>query len=348
MKTSFSDYLIAYLTLFSGVVLSIVAEYYSIIGLTSIFSAAVIPVVIMGIALGLGKIMATIWVKQNWESAPWTIKIYLCIAIVILMIITSMGSFGFLSKAHSDQNLVSGDVQSKIAVYDEKIKTSQDNIDVNRKALKQLDEAVDQVMGRSTSETGADKAVAIRKSQAKERTRLLAEITAEQKTITGLREERAPIAAEIRKVEAEVGPIKYIAAFFYGSTDSNILERAVTWIIILLILVFDPLALMLLIASQISFQQIKNPPKKGGVIIDRDGTIVGIKNAEGDSPVRADDDVITPTPTVTTNISTTPLGMVKSDSKLTTKTKVFPKADSYIQNEEQAESGLWARIIGKK
>jgi len=347
MKTSFSDYLIAYLTLFSGLVLSIVAEYYSIIGLTSIFSAAVIPVIIMGIALGLGKIMATVWVKQNWKTAPWTIKIYLCIAIVILMIITSMGSFGFLSKAHSDQTLVSGDVLAKISVYDEKIKIGKDNIDANRKALKQMDEAVDQVMGRSSDEKGADKAVSIRKAQQKERSRLLSEITTEQTTISTLNEERAPIAAEVRKVEAEVGPIKYIAAFFYGSTDQNILERAVTWIIILLILVFDPLALMLLIASQISFQQIKNPPKKGGVIIDRDGTIVGIKNAEGDSPTDSND-LVKEQPTVTTNISSTPLGMIKSESKLNTKTRVFPKADSYIQNEEQAESGLWARIIGKK
>jgi hypothetical protein len=160
--------------------------------------------------------------------------------------------------------LVSGDVQSKIAVYDEKIKTAQDNIDVNRKALKQLDEAVDQVMGRSTSETGADKAVAIRKSQAKERTRLLAEIATEQKTIAGLREERAPIAAEVRKVEAEVGPIKYIAAFVYGDNpDANVLEKAVTWVIIIIVSVFDPLAVILLLASQYSFQWFRKEEAEG-------------------------------------------------------------------------------------
>ena len=133
-----------------------------------------------------------------------------------------------------DQNLVSGDVVAKIAVYDEKIKTAKENIDANRKALKQLDESVDQVMGRSTDEKGADKAVALRRSQGKERTRLVAEIEAEQKTVSRLNEEAAPIRAEVRKVEAEVGPIKYIAAMIYGDNlDSTLLEHAVRWVIIL-------------------------------------------------------------------------------------------------------------------
>ena len=257
MPITFNEKLIAYLALFSGLVISIVAEYYSILGLTAIFASAVIPVIIMGIALGVGKITATVWLKQNWNIAPWTIRVYLVIAIAVLMVITSMGIFGFLSKAHSDQSLVSGDVLAKISVYDEKIKISKENIDANRKALKQLDEAVDQVMGRSTDEKGADKAVAIRRGQAKERTRLLQEIETEQKAIARLNEERAPIAAEVRKVEAEVGPIKYIAAFVYGDTDKTILEKAVTWVIIILIVVFDPLAVILLLASQYSFQNFR-------------------------------------------------------------------------------------------
>jgi hypothetical protein len=141
-------------------------------------------------------------------------------------------------------------VQAKIAVYDEKIKLAKDNIDANRKALKQMDEAVDQVMGRSTDEKGADKAVSLRRAQAKERNRLLAEIAAEQKKIAVISEERAPIAAEVRKVEAEVGPIKYIAALVYGDNpDTNLLERAVRWVIIILVVVFDPLAIMMVLAA---------------------------------------------------------------------------------------------------
>jgi hypothetical protein len=258
MPVTLNEKLIAYLVLFSGLAISLVAEYYSIIGFTAIFAAAQVPVIIMGIVLGIGKIAATLWLKQNWKIAHWLVRTYLLTAIAVLMGVTSMGIFGFLSKAHSDQSLVSGDVQSKIAIYDEKIKTARENIDANRKALKQMDEAVDQVMARSSSETGADKAVRLRRSQFRERARLQSEIQAEQKAIVALNEERAPIAAEVRKVEAEVGPIKYIAQFVYGESDKDLLEKAVTWVIIILIAVFDPLAVILLLASQISFQNFRD------------------------------------------------------------------------------------------
>jgi hypothetical protein len=234
----------------SGLTLSSVAIYYSVIGLTAIFAAAFWPIVVMGTTLEVSKLVAASWLKANWERIPLLMKTYMLIAVVVLMLITSMGIFGFLSKAHSDNSLVSGDVQAKIALYDEKIKTARENIDANRKVLKQMDEAVDQIMGRSTSETGADKAVAVRRSQQKERARLFAEIQAEQATVSKLSEERAPLAAELRKVEAEVGPIKYIAAMIYGDNpDANVLEKAVRWMIILLVLVFDPLAIALVLAA---------------------------------------------------------------------------------------------------
>ena len=239
----------------TALLLSLVAAYYSVAGLTAIFSAAVIPVIIMGGSLELGKIVATVWLHNNWKRAGWLFKAYLIPAVTFLMLLTSMGIFGYLSKAHSDQSLVSGDSLSRVAIYDEKIKNAKDNINANRTALKQMDEAVDQVMGRSTTETGADKAVAIRRGQQKERGRLLAEISTEQKTITTLSEERAPLAAEFRKVEAEVGPIKYIAALIYGDNpDASVLERAVRFVIIMIVLVFDPLALTLILAASQQFE----------------------------------------------------------------------------------------------
>lgn len=299
MKPTLNEKFLAYLALFSGLTLSVVAEYYSILGLTSIFAAAVIPVVIMGIALGLGKITATLWLKQNWSIAPWTMRAYLFTAIIVLMIVTSMGIFGFLSKAHSDQSLVSGDVLAKISVYDEKIKTEKENIEANRKALKQMDEAVDQVMGRSTSETGADKAVAIRRGQQKERARLQQDIAKSQQTITALNEQRAPIAAEVRKVEAEVGPIKYIATFIYGETDQTILEKAVTWVIIILIVVFDPLAVILLLASQISFQNFREREKDVELLHETVPHHETPVFEEGDSPIGPEPVVDGQNPTVT-------------------------------------------------
>ena len=247
--------ILAWLLLLTGLIISAVAIYYSVVGLTAIFSAAVIPIIVMGSALEVGKLVCASWLKANWERAPAYMKYYMISAVVILMLITSMGIFGFLSKAHNDQNLVSGDVQSKIAIYDEKIKTERENIDANRKILKQLDESVDQVMGRSQDEKGAEKAVAIRRAQQKERGRIAQDITESQKRIATLNEERAPIAAEVRKVEAEVGPIKYIAKFIYGEhgADENSLERAVTWIIIMIVIVFDPLAVIMLLAAQMTF-----------------------------------------------------------------------------------------------
>ena len=239
----------------TAILLSCVAAYYSVAGLTAIFSAATIPVIIMGGSLELGKIVATVWLHNNWKRAGFLFKAYLVPAVMFLMLLTSMGIFGYLSKAHSDQSLVSGDSIAKVAIYDEKIKISRDNIDANRKALKQMDEAVDQVMGRSQDEKGADKAVAIRRGQQKERARILVDIEAEQKKITSLNEERAPLAAEFRKVESEVGPIKYIAALIYGDNpDSNVLERAVRLVIIMIVLVFDPLALTLILAANKQFQ----------------------------------------------------------------------------------------------
>jgi hypothetical protein len=302
MKPTLNEKFLAYLALFSGLTLSVVAEYYSILGLTAIFAAAVIPVVIMGIALGLGKITATLWLKQNWTIAPWSVRIYLLVAILVLMMVTSMGIFGFLSKAHSDQSLVSGDVGAKIAVYDEKIKVAKENIDANRKVLKQMDEALEAVLSRSTTETGADKAVAIRRSQQKERARIASEITAEQKAISSLSEERAPIAAEVRKVEAEVGPIKYIAAFVYGETSEGILEKAVTWVIIILIVVFDPLAVILLLASQISFQNFRERGAEQKSINDFvPQPKEYIPDEEGDSPIGPVVDIVSPDTTVTTS-----------------------------------------------
>ena len=246
--------ILAYLLLLTGLTISSVAIYYSVVGLTAIFSAAAIPIMIMGVSLEVAKLVCATWIKQYWTQVPRLMKTYMVTAVVLLMLITSMGIFGFLSKAHNDQNLVSGDVGARLAIYDEKIKTARDNIEADRKQLQQMDAAVDQVMGRSSDEKGADKAVAIRNSQKRDRAAIAKDIESNQKIISQLNDEAAPIRAENRKVEAEVGPIKYIAAFIYGVTpDSTMLEKAVTWIIITIVIVFDPLAVIMLLAAQMTF-----------------------------------------------------------------------------------------------
>jgi len=258
----------AFLLFFTAIVLSGIAAYYSVIGLTAIFAAAAIPVAIMGVSLEVAKLVVASWLYRFWKNIPILLRIYFTTALVVLMLITSMGIFGYLSKAHLDQSLVSGDVQSKIAIYDEKIKTAKENIESNRKQLKQMDEAVDQVMARSQDEKGADKANAIRKSQSRDRIALAKDIEANQKLIVQFNDQAAPIRAEVRKVEAEVGPIKYIAALVYGdNSDSSSLEKAVRGLIIMLVFVFDPLAVLMLIAANLTQIKQKEEEKEDEFLV---------------------------------------------------------------------------------
>ena len=255
MRITISDKFIAYLALISGLSISAVAVYYSVAGLVSIFAAAAIPIMIMGVTLEVSKLVATVWLKQNWSIAPKLIRAYLMIAVLILMMITSMGIFGYLSKAHLDQSVPTGDVADKVALIDEKIKTQRDNIDASKKALAQMDAQVNETISRSNDTKGTERAVQIRRTQAKEREALQKDISRAQEIIAKLNEERAPIAKELRKVEAEVGPIKYIAALLYGDNPGeDLLEKAVRAVIILIVVIFDPLAVVLLLASQYSFQ----------------------------------------------------------------------------------------------
>lgn len=261
------------LLLVCAFILSSAAAYYSIAGLITIFSAAAIPIAVMGGALEVSKLVVTSWLYRNWKDTAFAMKAYFMTAIAILMLLTSMGIFGFLSKAHSDQGLISGDAAAKLALIDEKIKTEKENIDANRKIIAQLDLQVNETIARSSTsaspsantsggtntssnassgsgDAGVARSVAIRRSQAKERSAAQEAILSAQTKIGKYQEERAPIAAEVRKVEAEVGPIKYIAALIYGqeATSQETLEQAVRWVIILIVAVFDPLAVLMFIA----------------------------------------------------------------------------------------------------
>ena len=253
MPTTINEKLIAYLTLISGLAISAVAVYYSVIGLTAIFAAAAVPIIIMGVTLELSKLVATVWLKQNWDIAPKSIRAYLIAAIVILMIITSMGIFGFLSKAHIEQGIPAGEAVARVDIIEEKIKIEQDAIERARKDLEVLNTQID----RFTELGAVSRGVNVRNQQREERTAILTQIEQSQARISELRVEMAPFNTQLREVEAKVGPIKYIAAFFYGDTDKAILDKAVTWVILTLIIVFDPLAVILLLASQYSFQRIR-------------------------------------------------------------------------------------------
>jgi len=233
----------------SAIALSATSAFYAVSGLVAIFAAAVIPIIVMGSMLEVSKLVVASWLYRNWKYTSVLLRSYFCVALTVLMLLTSMGIFGYLSKAHLDQAVPTGEVASKVALLDEKIKTEKDNVSAARKALQQMDAQVDQTIARTTDDRGAERSVQIRRGQQKERNTLLAEIGSAQTRIARLNEERAPVASELRKVEAEVGPIKYIAALIYGDNpDQNVLEKAVRIVIIMIVIVFDPMAVLMLIA----------------------------------------------------------------------------------------------------
>lgn len=356
MQKSFADKLIPWMTLLSGLSISAVAVWYSVAGLVAIFAASATAIIIMGVVLEVGKLVTAIWLHRHWDYAVGWLKTYLAIAVVFLMFITSMGIFGFLSKAHIEQTSMSGEQQAQIEVIDEKMTRSTAKIDRwqgeidrllksgtqtstalvtgDQDALNDLralikgekdivrKEASDRI---AIAQTRRDKEIdsakplldswggdddynkAVEQAKAKEQkesanarytqnkkladidkkyatelktlnTRInsarqdsksktvnvdkkIAEleksIESEQNKIELVREDKMVFEKEYRKLEAEVGPIKYIAEFIYGETDKTILEKAVTWVIILIIFVFDPLAVLMLIASQYAFKWLR-------------------------------------------------------------------------------------------
>lgn len=243
-----------YLLFAVALALSAVAGWYAIAGLIAIFAASVIPIAIMGSLLEVSKLVVASWLYRSWKQIPFLMKSYFTVALITLMLLTSMGIFGFLSKAHLDQAVPTGEVVAKIQVIDEKIKIEKEIIDVARKNVSQLDRQVEETLNRTSKQTtnaAVNRSITIRNQQAKERATLAKQIEASQTEIAKLNEDRAPLASEVRKVEAEVGPLKYIAQLIYGqdAQDATILEKAVRFVILMIVFVFDPLAVLMLVAA---------------------------------------------------------------------------------------------------
>ena len=310
------------LTFFVALIISSVAIYYSVAGLVAIFAAAAVPIIIMGTALEVGKLVTAVWLHRYWSRATWWLKTYLSIAVVVLMLITSMGIFGFLSKAHVEQNLASDTVTSRIEILEGKILAEEKYIERQNQVLlriqnkddsgvnrfnqdiaieqKKIDDAyarievldadVEAFTSRNKGFGGTGRVkqgLELREKQGPEREALMLQIEKASQKIDELRAKNdasldgieaqiriaeknifdatgridehllaiEPLKGQVMKLESEVGPIRYIAEFVYGEeADRNLLEEAVRWVIITIIFVFDPLAVLLLIASQYTFR----------------------------------------------------------------------------------------------
>ena len=256
----------AILPFITAIGLSAVAAYYSVIGLAEIFPGSFYPIIIMGTVLEIAKLVTVSWLYNNWNNTIYMMRYYFLVAIVLLMGITSMGIFGYLSKAHIEHSSTIAPSAAKVQIYEEKIKALQTQIDRNNKNLNQYDEAVDQVMGRSKDEKGAEKASQIRKTQQKDRERIANENARLQKEIQLLTEEKLPLSLEVKKAESDLGPIKYVADVVYGTQDKDLIDKAVRLIIFVIIVVFDPLAVLLLIAANQTYRKQKKTKKPTKVI----------------------------------------------------------------------------------
>jgi len=240
------------LTFLSAISISIIAAGYLIIGLATLFAGAVIPIIAMGSALEVGKLVAASWFYNNWNSdVPRLLKAYLFGAIIVLIFITSMGIFGFLSKAHLDQVKPTSGNNIKIELLDNQINQQQKIIDRSQKTLDQLDKALEVYIEKEFVTRGLKE----RKKQEEERNTLNNAINNASDKIAELTNQKASLSLEQNKIEAEVGPIKYVAELIYGENAEDNFDKAVRIVILILIFVFDPLAVLLLIAANISLRQ---------------------------------------------------------------------------------------------
>ena len=240
------------LTFISAIAISLIAAGYSILGLATLFAGAAVPIIAMGSALEVGKLVAASWLYHNWrEGIPRALKAYLFTAIIVLIFITSIGIFGFLSKAHLDQVRPTGNNEVQIALIDKQINQQNLIIDRAENTLDRLDKALDVYIAKEYVTRGLKE----RKKQKEERDFLNAEIKKAMDEIARLTSEKGNIEIEQLKIEADVGPLKYVAELIYGDNAKDHFDEAVRIIILILIFVFDPLAVLLLIAANISLRQ---------------------------------------------------------------------------------------------
>ena len=240
------------LTFISAIAISLIAAGYSILGLATLFAGAAVPIIAMGSALEVGKLVAASWLYHNWrEGIPRALKAYLFTAIIVLVFITSVGIFGFLSKAHLDQVRPTGNNAVQIALIDKQIDQQNLIIDRAENTLDRLDKALDVYIAKEYVSRGLKE----RKKQKEERDFLNGEIKKAMDEIAKLTNDKSNIEIEQLKIEADVGPLKYVAELIYGDNAKDHFDEAVRIIILILIFVFDPLAVLLLIAANISLRQ---------------------------------------------------------------------------------------------
>ena len=251
------------LTLFVALAISTVAAYYSIVGLMAIFAGATTAIAIMGVVLEVGKLVVASWTFQNWKTTAFMMKIYFIFAVLVLMFITSLGIFGFLSRAHIQQSNPTALLEERIERIEIKTEQKQEQIGRYEGRLEILDKALERYIELGAVTRGLNK---IAESD-NETTLLKSRIDTLEGEIDDLTDEKYELKTKLNLAEVEVGPIRYIAEMLYDDASESELEEAVRWIIILLIFVFDPLAVVLVIAANITLRDYRREKKKNTKIV---------------------------------------------------------------------------------
>ena len=249
---------LALITLLTALGISAVAAFYSIVGLMAIFSASAWSIAVMGVVLEVGKLITASWLYQNWKKVPFLLKTYLTIAVVILMFITSMGIFGYLSKAHIDQGTGTTELYVKVERIDNRIESERKTIQRAETQLNALDTALDKYLELGAVTKGLNK----RQEQEPERASLISQVNEAQNRIDVLLDTKSEYQLEINNFEVEVGPLKYISALIYGDEALDYLDTSVRGVILILVFVFDPLAVLLIIAANISITEVQEKRKR--------------------------------------------------------------------------------------
>ena len=251
------------IALIVALALSGVAAFYSVVGLTAIFAGSYWPVVIMGSILEIAKVITTSWLYQNWSIAPRFVKYYLVLAVTVLMFVTSIGIFGYLSKAHIENSTVGSINQVQVEQLETQIAYIEKDIASARATIASLDSIV-QTLTDAERINGERGAIAVRLAQQPERDKLDATITAKGNELTNLQKQKNELDLAKTTIEAEVGPLKYVAELVYGQSDTSTVENAVRLVILTLIFVFDPLALLLMLAANAGIKSTVPVRKKPG------------------------------------------------------------------------------------
>jgi hypothetical protein len=233
------------LALSAGIAISAISAWYSIVGLTAIFAGAFWSIVIMGATLEVGKIITVTYLYRNWKSLSLLITTYFISAVMILMAITSMGTFGYLSKAHIEHTSDSQNIDAKLERIDQMITRERERIVRAERVQSQLDASINSLIEQKYVVVGLE----ARRKQESERKDIAERIREYQTTIDKLTDEKIPLQQSMRDARREVGPIRYVAELIYGSSDTELMERSIRGIIILLVLVLDPLAILLIMVS---------------------------------------------------------------------------------------------------